>query len=99
MATIKTSLARGKRGRPRNTEASVRWTLTLPESAAAPWEMLFHDPIIGKVRQNSRNDIIRALLDLTWRSFQEGNSTVNVAHIHQLMREKILLSEDPGEGN
>jgi len=66
----------------------------LSESDAAPWEALFHDPVIGRVRQNSRNAIITALLNTAWASFREGNSEVNISHVHQLMREKLREFEE-----
>jgi hypothetical protein len=94
MAIIKSTLTRGRRGRPKNPEGTVRWTLSLSESDAAPWEALFHDPIIGRVRQNSRNAIIIALLNTAWSSFKDGNSEVNLSHVHQLMREKLREFEE-----
>ncbi len=99
MAVIKTHVTRGRRGRPKSAEPTTRWTLTLPESVAAPWDALFIDPIIGKSRQNTRNDIIKALLNLTLESFRLGQTQVDISHIHQLIREKsqMLLQDLPEE--
>jgi hypothetical protein len=65
-----------------------RWTLRIPESIAAQWDALFLDPTGTKVKHNTRNDIVKALLSLTMESFIQGEPIVNISHVHQLIRDK-----------
>lgn len=94
MAILRSQVTRGKRGRPKNAEPRVRWSITLRETIAAPWDMLFLDPIIGKARQNTRNAVLEALLHQVMESFRDGQTVIDISHIHQLMREKLLTPPD-----
>lgn len=94
MAVIKSTMARGKRGRPRSPYKKLRWTLSIREEIAAPWELLFTDPVIGKARHNSRNAIIELLLKQTMDAFQRGETTLDLTTVHQLMRAKVVAASD-----
>ena len=98
MAVMKTSPNRGRRGRPPNAEKSQSWTIRIPESISAPWDLILHDPQLGRSKIGLRQFIISELMRLLLEAWQQGKGEINVSHILvRVSKELSSLEQLEGE--
>lgn len=60
------------RGKKKHTDRPVEWKISIPESIAAPVELLLLDPVSGKPKHGARAKLITQLLS-KWLEERKAN--------------------------
>ena len=95
MATFRVSPTRTKRGRPRKNEVITRWSISIPQKIAAPWDLIFMNPQTGAPKLGARQFILSELLRLTLNAWQAGEKSIDISNV--ISRISQELRDSPPE--
>jgi hypothetical protein len=87
--SIRVSKNRARRGRPPKHEAITRWSVSIPSSIAAPWDLITLNPQTGQARLGLRQFVVGELLRLTLQAWQRGETSISIPHVMQRISEEV----------
>lgn len=90
---LRVSKNRGRRGRPPKNEQITRWSISIPSSIAAPWDLICMNPRTGQARLGLRQFVLTELLRLTLQAWQRGETTIEIPHITKRISDELSYTE------
>jgi hypothetical protein len=81
-------------GRPPKAEPSVKWSVRIPASLAARWDLILMDPLLGKILPNARQTLIVPLLQRIWDAASRGDSTITISDISARIHRSLEPQDD-----
>lgn len=89
MAVIKSTLIRGRRGRPAENLATKRWCVKIPEGISEPWDIIASRPGSARTTYGFKGQLVTALLSATFDAWKNGRKEIDITTIYQLIEAQM----------